>query len=288
MPHDVKIDTGGSIELARDLNDDEQRIARLRAENEDLRAKLEHARTLYCNLHARFDAEQSRALKTSEQFTQVVTALETQAQIREENLARKTLALQQVFQMWDLAGHALDHADDPDVAEAILIAVAQHLLENNRAQLNPVQVEKLDRFLAVHVPMREVDREWRDQGSKWDYRRLSCGDCMKYFECQGEDADTFEQAACPGIWVSTDPSQFTPVPDATRALYIPRINPQACRVCKANLTQGALLCSDHPDGWNVPGYADSQWLGLRCPKCRHIYSLNKLGIPRSFVPSQEE
>jgi ribosomal protein L34E len=51
-----------------------------------------------------------------------------------------------------------------------------------------------------------------------------------------------------------------------------------CRWCGEEL--GAIESYDHSGGWLVEGYEKRQWLYRVCPKCRYMWSLEKLGITR--------
>jgi hypothetical protein len=59
------------------------------------------------------------------------------------------------------------------------------------------------------------------------------------------------------------------------------VNGKACRWCEYELPN-EVLHYNHGCGWKVEGYQQRQWLFVRCPRCEHDWSLEKLGISRKI------
>jgi hypothetical protein len=52
-----------------------------------------------------------------------------------------------------------------------------------------------------------------------------------------------------------------------------------CLYCKKPLDVQKVENYRHPEGWRVTGFAELQWLYVKCSKCDNGNSLSELGVP---------
>jgi len=76
-------------------------------------------------------------------------------------------------------------------------------------------------------------------------------------------------------------NKITTAPPALSAAVRAEIEGRVCRHCGAALEDGEVMGYIHPWGWQVRG--QKVWLFVECPHCHHGWSLNKLGVPRTWV-----
>jgi hypothetical protein len=68
--------------------------------------------------------------------------------------------------------------------------------------------------------------------------------------------------------------------ETLRDLYqqvLDRGNRQNC-ICGKPLYNCDAWSFNHPNGRELPGFNEPQWVFLHCPKCKYDYALNKLGV----------
>ena len=53
---------------------------------------------------------------------------------------------------------------------------------------------------------------------------------------------------------------------------------KTCGWCGCLIGDQPIEMFQHPDGWEVSGLPDYQWLYITCPECKYEWSLWKLGV----------
>lgn len=68
----------------------------------------------------------------------------------------------------------------------------------------------------------------------------------------------------------------------TKDLTLPKIEEKLlqlgarCCSCNEKLTRGSIRSRRHPEGWQVKGKAQKQWISFHCIRCTYDSNLRKL------------
>jgi len=78
-------------------------------------------------------------------------------------------------------------------------------------------------------------------------------------------------------------NRTTTAPAPLAAAVLAEVEGQDCRRpgCGAPLEEGRVRGYLHPWGWSIQG--QKVWLWVECPRCGYGWSINKLGVPRTWV-----
>lgn len=87
------------------------------------------------------------------------------------------------------------------------------------------------------------------------------------------------QLKAEGSQISINPNTPHPMTDKAAAEQVLEWLPRKkCPKCGSPYLPMDVWVSNHPNGWQVPGMTDKQWLSLRCHHCNYTNSANKLGL----------